>query len=94
MWNRQGESSGHRDELTRRGKEPVEEEIAPPVGLEYPFPYWVADIEEEEWKKIRKYLIGLSWVSARYGHEPDPEHGLEPDHHLDIQGTIMGSRCI
>ncbi|ONK64238.1 uncharacterized protein A4U43_C07F23560 [Asparagus officinalis] len=31
-----------------RGKEPVAEEIAPPIRLEFPYPHHIAEVREEE----------------------------------------------
>ncbi|ONK74369.1 uncharacterized protein A4U43_C03F5520 [Asparagus officinalis] len=62
--------------------------------LEYLFPHRITDIGEEEWEKMRKYLIGTLGVGSRYGQEPDPEHRFEPDHHLDIRRTVLVSRRI
>ncbi|ONK72124.1 uncharacterized protein A4U43_C04F16000 [Asparagus officinalis] len=42
----------------------------PPAGLEHLFPHCVADIGEEEWERMRKYLIRTSGVGSRYGQEP------------------------
>ncbi|ONK67384.1 uncharacterized protein A4U43_C06F19610 [Asparagus officinalis] len=90
----EGESSSRYSKLTRRGKEPVEEEIEPLAGLEHPFPHRVTDVGEEECEKMRKYLIGLTGVSAQHGQEPDLEYRFEPEHYLDVRETILGSRQI
>ncbi|ONK76473.1 uncharacterized protein A4U43_C03F28330 [Asparagus officinalis] len=57
-----------------------------PGLVEYPFP----DVGEEKWEKMRKYLIGLTEVGARHEQEPNPEYHFEPEHHLDVQGTLQG----
>ncbi|ONK78334.1 uncharacterized protein A4U43_C02F17460 [Asparagus officinalis] len=48
----EGGLSVHRSESSCQGKEPIMEEMAPPTGLEYPYPHRVAEIGEE-WDRMR-----------------------------------------
>ncbi|ONK79880.1 uncharacterized protein A4U43_C01F11320 [Asparagus officinalis] len=67
----------------------AEEEVAPPIGLEYPYPHLATEIEEEEWDRMRQYLIRTSRVGPRYVREPDLEHRYGPARHLNIRGWSL-----
>ncbi|ONK72708.1 uncharacterized protein A4U43_C04F22300 [Asparagus officinalis] len=60
--------------------------MAPPVGLEHPYPHRVVEIREEEWDRTRQYLIRSSEVYPRFGQQPNPENHHQPTHHLDVKG--------
>ncbi|ONK62781.1 uncharacterized protein A4U43_C07F8070 [Asparagus officinalis] len=66
--------------------------MAPPVGLEYPFPHRVAEIGEEECERMRQYLIGTLGADPYYGQEPGPEHRYQLAHHLDVMRAVLVSR--
>ncbi|ONK64107.1 uncharacterized protein A4U43_C07F22150 [Asparagus officinalis] len=55
--------------------------------MEYPFLHRATDIEEEEWERMRKYLIGTLGVGPRYVRELNQKHRHELAHHLDVKVT-------
>ncbi|ONK64466.1 uncharacterized protein A4U43_C07F26340 [Asparagus officinalis] len=64
-------------------------ETTPPAGLEYPFLHRVIEIREEEWERVRQYLIGTLGEDPQNAREPNLEHCHEPAHHLNIMGMIL-----
>ncbi|ONK80336.1 uncharacterized protein A4U43_C01F16570 [Asparagus officinalis] len=63
--------------------------MVPPIGLEYPYPHRVADIGEEEWERMRQYLVRSSRVGPRFVQEPNLEHRYQPAHHIDVKGRSL-----
>ncbi|ONK58395.1 uncharacterized protein A4U43_C09F11890 [Asparagus officinalis] len=84
-------ASVHRSELFHHGKEPVEEEMVPPSGLEYPYPYFAAEIGEDEWKRISRGQLSSSASLGMRSQDEEFLQGIQTLY-LKLLGEVVSLR--